>query len=307
MLFADYQSLVLQEYARKKASGDLSHRMTRLTPAKFKEECEAVCAQRYDRKDEKTLEEFFDAGGDKMVILRAIKRCHPDKFRPLVNVLKGKTRLPDEKIIELLAWLIDFKPRPYELGRNYDAIQDIPDKEQDEVPINKDEKVKEVGVAHGSAQGRGKVLPAPGITAKTIAGFGKGKIVMGAIVLAAVVGVIYWARSRSSTAGMTGPQACMFWAADHYQPITCGQRHGDALVIPLDSEKLVHFRKITRPDTITENAEGSVWYVIYRGVYEYYTSRGYHPIDTNLRLRPLKDFVLLKHLHPGQEVGRTSE
>ncbi len=96
----------------------------------------------------------------------------------------------------------------------------------------------------------------------------------------------------------------MYWAGDHYQQISCSQKQGGTLVIPLDSERLVHFKKITRPDTITENALGSIWYVKFHGAYECYTFPGYHPIDTSLKLRPLTDFVLIKHLHPNQDIGQ---
>ena len=46
MLSIEYQVCVLAEYKRKKADDDLSHRIRDLTPAKLKEECEAVCIAR---------------------------------------------------------------------------------------------------------------------------------------------------------------------------------------------------------------------------------------------------------------------
>ncbi|HEX3935822.1 MAG TPA: hypothetical protein VHW43_14165 [Puia sp.] len=88
----------------------------------------------------------------------------------------------------------------------------------------------------------------------------------------------------------------MFWADDHYQPVSCNQKLGDTVIIALDSEKLAHFRKITRPDTITDAAIGHVWYVRYRGAYEFYTTGGYHPLDPNLRLRPITNFIITRHI-----------
>jgi hypothetical protein len=293
MLFVDYQILVLQEYERKKAASDLSHRMSRLTPAKFKEECEVVCNQRYDRKDEKTLEEFFGTGGDKMAILQAIKRCDTDRFRPLVNFLRGKTRFPDEKNIELLAWLIDFRPRPHVIGGKNSGIEpDISEK------AGLTEEVVQIGK---------KEMPAPGTTAKTIAGFGKGKIIVAGMILAGAIAGVYWAWSRSSTAAMTGPQACMFWAGDHYKQIPCSQKLGDTPVVALDPEKLNFFKKITRPDTITDNSIGRLWYVRFNGNYEYYTSGGFHPIDPRLQLRPLTDYIYKKHTHPSDDTAQGSK
>lgn len=308
MSFADYQRLILQAFEQKRAAGTLSRRITRLTPAKFKEECEAVCSQRYDRKDEKTLEEFFGPGGDKVTWLKAIKRFDPNKFKPLANFLKGKTRWPDEKNIELLAWMIDFKPRPYELGRIYDTNSlDIPAVEQDELPIASYKKTEEVRFGEESLPSEQKKMPFPGISARKAPRLWKRKLIITAIILAVAIAGVYWAWPKSSTVGMSMSQACMYWTGDHYKQVPCSQKFGDTLLIPLDSEKLIHFRKITRPDTISENALGSVWYVKFRGVYECYTSPGYHPIDTSLQLKLLKDYVLLRHIRPNQASGETSQ
>ncbi len=53
-----------------------------------------------------------------------IQRCDTDKFRPLVNYLRGRSESTDEKNIELLAWLIDFPGRPWELGKTYSDDDD---------------------------------------------------------------------------------------------------------------------------------------------------------------------------------------
>jgi hypothetical protein len=176
MSFAEYQRLVLEDYERKKAAGYLSRRMVRLTAAKFKAECEAVCDRRYDRRDEKTLEDFFGPGGDRVAWLAAIKGIDPDKFRPLVNFLKGKTRWPDEKNIELLAWLIDFKPRPYELGRRYGTMStDVPACRHDGQVKQKDEKAEGGSPVEEFFPSGQKGKPAPANSVKPTRGLGKKK------------------------------------------------------------------------------------------------------------------------------------
>lgn len=302
MIFSDYQRLVLEEYERKRTTGQLSHRMLRLTCAKFKEECEVVCDRRYERRDEKALEEFFGQGGDKVACLKAIKGSHPDDFKPLVNFVKGITRRPDEKVVELLAWLIDFRPRPCELETKYEANRvDIPGSEQDESAIDDDENAVE------AAQSEKEEVPIRGVSVKLASGFGKRKLITSGVILVVVIIGGYWAWRKSVTVSEAGSGSCMYWTGDHYRPISCGQRRGDTPVILLDPEKMAHFRKITRPDTITENALGSIWYAKFSGVYECYTSPGYHPIDTSLQLKLLKDYVLIKHIHGGQEARKSSE
>lgn len=49
-----------------------------------------------------------------------MERIDPDKFRPLVNLLKDRVRDPRHSIIELLGWLIDFNPRPHALWERKD-------------------------------------------------------------------------------------------------------------------------------------------------------------------------------------------
>ncbi|MBE9598680.1 hypothetical protein [Pedobacter sp. MC2016-24] len=58
------------------------------------------------------LKEFFELPFDQEISAVAVRKCDPDKFRPLCNFLK-KDIMTREKNIELLAWLIDFRPRPY--------------------------------------------------------------------------------------------------------------------------------------------------------------------------------------------------
>ena len=309
MIFADYQELVLRDYERKEAAGELSRRMVRLTSSKFKEECLVVCSQRYSRRDEKTLEEFFGpGGGDKVAWLKAIKDFDPDKFKPLINFIKRKTRHPDEKVVELLAWLINFEHRPHNSERRYPIISaDVTAVKGDELAVGDDKKEKgerpeQVSEENGKSQGLDVAT-----SGKSVLRERKRRIVIPVLLTAVAIAVIYFLWPKTSHDVLTGHQACMYWAGDHYEKIACNQKVGDTMVIPLDFEKFTHFKKITRPDTITENALGSIWYANLNGVYECYTSPGHHPIDTNLVLKPLRDYVLIRHIHGIQGVEKTSK
>lgn len=304
MIFADYQELVLEEYEQKKASGELSRRLIRLTAAKIKEECEVVCDRRYDRKDEKTLEEFFcRGGGDKLAWLKTIKASDPDDFKPLINFVRRKTRRPDEKVVELLAWLIDFKLRPYDFERKYPIVaSDEPSIGKDEKATSSDEKVDGAGPPRLSRQS--EKSGDRGSTGQRAFGLIRRKVGVLALVIAVVVGLIYWVWTRSSSPALTGHEGCMYWSSDHYEQIPCNQKINNALVVPLDTEKLAHFKRITKPDTITENALGSIWYAKVNDVYECYTAPGNHPIETAIQLKMLTDYVLIRHIRPRQGLER---
>jgi hypothetical protein len=269
-MFPDYISLVVQDYQRKRFANVLPLSLMRPSPARIKAECLAVCKERFDRRDEKALKAFFGDSRDKVACLQAIERCDIDKFRPLVNFLKETTTATEDKNIELLAWLIDFSQRPWEIGKEY--CIDVP---EGSVP----------GAA--PAAGEGIVLVQ------------KRRNIRRWLPLLVLVGVgmlMWWLYGVLRGAG-----SCMVWAGEHYRPVGCELRFGDTPVIPLDSDKLVHFKKITRQDTISEDALGHVWYAKYNGVYECYTSPGNHPIDSSLRLRLLTDFVLINHIRADRD------
>src|SRR5690606_19463251 len=69
-----------------------------------------------------------------------------DGFRPLVNFLEGKTRNPDERVVKILAWLIDFEPRPYAEWKKLEqrATNDRPNTEvppPDKLPLDRGSKI----------------------------------------------------------------------------------------------------------------------------------------------------------------------
>jgi hypothetical protein len=293
-MFSDYKTLVVRDYQKKRKANILPPALVRPSPARLRAVCMMICEDRFNPKDLPTLRTFFGACVDKSTCLKAIDRYDTGKFKALGNFLKGETTAPDDKIVELLAWLIDFTPRPHEFGRTYQSISHEDDMAGQDIsqPIE-NQPVQEQPKEYPIGPPTSTPLTPP--NDKTATPNRKRRRLITALSILLLGAAIYWWIHASANA----PHACMFWTGDHYQPIPCNQHPENAFVIPLDSEKMVHLRKITRPDTITENALGSIWYVKYHDNYECYTAPGYHPIDSNLKLRPLTDYVLLRYIHPG--------
>jgi hypothetical protein len=316
-MFADYSTLIFRYYEQKKAAKTLPMELVEPTPARLRDLCQMVCNETFDRKDETTLKNFFGNATKREVCLKAIERCDINKFKPLITYLGDSSVKTHTKNVELLAWLIDFQPRPFDYRMRYvvdepetpvigagpneteglEAEPVIPVVNPDPGPTGPSEKEQVVlpgppiQIGETASQARFR----PGRTMKTT----KRVVALTTIIIVLVSTGFYalWRpNSKTYPPIPPGSQGCMFWAEDHYQPVPCNMKLGDTLVIALDSEKLVHFRKITRPDTISDNARGSVWYVRYRGNYEFYTSDGYHPIDPQLRLRPITPFIIAKHV-----------
>jgi hypothetical protein len=169
-IYYDYVSQVRAAYLEKKAATDLSGRLIQLTSANLRDECEAVCEERYHRKDAGTLNMFFERCDDKEAYLLAIHNCDPDKFKPLIKFLKGKTRKTGYKNIELLAWLIDFQPRPYQVWKKNGGKPNVlanPVDEREEEKAAEELKEQEAAIEEAPAAGAatGEVLPEPSIPA----------------------------------------------------------------------------------------------------------------------------------------------
>ncbi|MES2274972.1 MAG: hypothetical protein V4592_03040 [Bacteroidota bacterium] len=107
-----YRADIWQFYQDRKSSGELSLNLKHPTAAKLRNECLLLFRKGLDRADYRTLRSFLCRPDNEEIYESAIKQFDPDKFKPLNNFLKKGTNT-DEKNIELLAWLIDFRPRPY--------------------------------------------------------------------------------------------------------------------------------------------------------------------------------------------------
>jgi hypothetical protein len=324
-LFPDYQQLVMRAYERKKVNNTLPHGLMYLTPAKLKDECVKRCTKEVNRRDEKVIRDFCGDLNESRSCHAIIQRCDTDKFRPLVNYLKGRSESTDEKNIELLAWLIDFSGRPWELGKTVSGDDDKGPALNDASQATGDQATASDSTANPPTTGSEKpagnpIIPENPIIPAWIGG-SKGKESEGvkiaetshqeklrakstkglvaAVMLSLVLGTgsMWWWKDKNQPPAPSG--SCMYWLEDHYESIACNQKIPNARVIALDTMRLKNFRKITRPDTITYQAIGKVWYSKINDKVEYYTSGGEHPVVFNRQLKPITVYIIDKYILPG--------
>ncbi len=291
--------MILDAYERKKKENTLPYGLMYLTPAKIKEVCELKCTQNVSKQDEKTIREFCGDLNETKTILAVVQRCETDKFRPLVNFIRGKSEKPDEKHIELLAWLIDFPGRPFKHGKNYAAGNialpetDAPEQTSEilltEVPGPKPEK-PEISETPSPLSGTENPVGKEKTKSKP------SKRLALAAILSLVLGTTatWWWKESSQPLDLSG--GCMYWKEDHYELAACNEKVENARIIALDTMKLKYFRKITRPDTITYQSLGKVWYSKINGKIEYYTSAGEHPETFGRKLKPISIYMINKYI-----------
>ena len=316
--FHDYTELVTAELNKKKIGNSLPLLLVQPTPANIRRECENVYKERYDKKDEPAQRAFFGPVESGKQFLQLIQNFPTDKFKPLVNFLKGGTEKTDEKNIELLAWLIDFRHRPYGFGNNVSLTDQelaiigkrstssedsesvdvkgdasLRKKEPNEVinKINSDPQTSRDSVEPVSNPGEGPNPHKPRFPTKAL--------IIALIVLAICTTAIFitWTSRVEIQPFTIIPNAgCMYWAEDHYERMPCEEDKRDKLKLPIDVVKMRNFRRILREDTITEKSIGKVYYLRIDGRIEYYTTYGNHPIDNTRVLQVLTTYIYEKHL-----------
>ncbi|WP_217606900.1 hypothetical protein [Chitinophaga sp. GbtcB8] len=308
--FKDYEELVLQAYERKKVDNELPHGLKYLTPAKLKEECVVRCKKGVNRLDEMIIREFCGDLDESKKCPMIIQHCGTDKFRPLVNYLKKKSEKTDPKNIELLAWLIDFPHRPWELGKKYpdganenpplsdtgpvagepETVVNTPANESDiqtGIPENPENPMRLLGEDVDTKTEKAGKQVKKGRSRKRLAA----TVVLSLVLATGGAWLLIHIYTR--------PGGCMYWSEDHYKPIACDQKIPNVRIIALDMTKLKNFRKITTPDTITYQAIGKVWYSKIDNKIEFYTWYGEHPVIYGRWLKPITKYIIDIHIRQG--------
>ena len=312
-MFEDYRKVVFAAYVQQRDEGSLSSNLQSLTPAKFKAECRIVYQERPLKMDEKMLRVFFGPKDDAADYSQKIEHVDIDRFRPLINFLKGSITVTDNKNIELLAWLIDFKPRTFDLWKDsagkLNEMSDVTEHNRSPSKIATPAESKQIDL-HTDQQDRAarQNFSFAGPSQGGDTGFGtkdsstaertvKGQLSKASrkkVLYAFLAAILVFGGSYSFY--KIGDEQCMYWTGDHYQPISCRSQLIGARIIALDNFKVDHVKKITRPDTITRNSIRKIWYAKVKGVPEFFTDSTAHPTDDNKRMLPMTEYMFTKYI-----------
>jgi len=180
----DYIKLVVDAYNKKRINNELSPLLAKSTPANIRRECINVFKERFDKKDEMVLRAFFGPAESDKKFLQIIQEFETNRFKPLDNFLKGETEKTDDRNLELLAWLIDFRYRPFVFDK--------------QVVLTKDE-LSVIGKSEKESGGLLPLLNSGKIQSKTKPTDNKSRITLLLIGLAILSGIyIFWQTERST-------------------------------------------------------------------------------------------------------------
>lgn len=277
----EYKKLVLVDFDQKILAQQLPAELISPTPGGLKSESVMICERRFDSKDEILLSSFFNKRENAFAYRQAIYNGSADVFKPLTNFLKDRSINTALKNIDLLAWLIDFQPRPYHPNLISKTQPSTPDSLFDHTALpTKDSEVNEIPLSPSLKQPLAR----------------KKKIMIGCVLLMVIALTSYFVVDRKSGV-ITGHEGCMIWENDHYQPVNCNRRFFRSQLYPINHKLVDEFKRITLPDTLTIRSVGKVWYAKFKGRVEFYTQGGAHPLDSNKRLLPMSDHILKKYIY----------
>lgn len=279
-MFEKFQQEVLDLYLDLRNRHALPSGLENLNRANLRRYAQSVLADRYDRKDDEVIRQFFDPRNHYASHEERIDRFELDGFRPLVSFLEGKTTRPDERVVKILAWLIDFEPRPYrEWLKAGEAATPI---------INGDETT--ASAPPGISIGQGVGTSRAGGNRQLLVQFG-----IPALLTIAVAAYFI------TTSVDCWEKQCMYWAEDHYVAVCCETtRLPGSAIVAIRPYELQHFQKITRPDTLTADQANKVWYSKIDNTVEFFTApAATHPVYHDRSIKPATAHIIEKYARQG--------
>lgn len=285
----EYETLVLAVFDHKKNNNELQQELVSPTAGNLKSEAAKVCARRFDPKDEIVLGSFFDAEPGKDGHYRAIQHCDYQVFRPLSDFLNHRERTTTFKNIQLLAWLIDFKPRPFNANLQTDDILRLHPEAlmhtATVVPKDPPAPIKEPETKEETPPIRkGKTISVTAQFKQKLREIFSRRLtwMLGAATLF-LIGMIWMMNDKGE---------CMYWRDDHYVASPCGVPKADTPLVALDRTRLQGFRRVKHLDTLTRYSVGRLWWTRVGNQIEIYSAGGKHPVYPDKTLKKVTDYVV---------------
>lgn len=274
------------------------------SPANLKALCSIKAEENKGIDDQSIFRRFFDVS-ENDDLLKKIDTFDTDKLRPVGNFLKGKTTSTSKTILELIAILIDFEPRPYgkfsklsdentfETKMNSDETNTIrTEKSKKKKKEKKPEKPPVVIVL--SEEMKAKDMEAS-LRANNVSEKNQVRKMQNWKLYAAF-GLLILTSGYYLKQEYYPPKNCMQWATDRYEAVSCKGAKIQSLYEPRIIEwnaELIAFRKLTISEKTKFfiNGKPAVWYSKDNTVVEFFNAPGVHPI-TGESLKPVTRHIV---------------
>ncbi len=305
-----YQKAVLAKY-KKERGGEMSSYLTKPTRRQIRKACLWLLNKRNTKNDQHTLRLFFQFEEDDNRISK-IQKFDGDKFLPIINFLKGKTRNTSIESLELIGWLIDFRPRPLQeylksgnlvleedesspetliVPGEFDTtdVNELEKRSEEERKKKENEKIKRKKEATTLKQkekkGRSRLIITISIAFGMICFF---------------VGIQNWPLIFPNN--NPGTNGCLTWADSLYVEVACDigpYSEFGTEVKPIEQIPSRNMRKVkvhAAYDFFTEDNKPRIWYYKSKdGEIEYFTYPGRHPVNGET-LKKITPYIIEKYV-----------
>ncbi len=297
-----YQKEILAKYKKEKG-GELRGYLAAPTRSQIRDACVYLFHRRNEKNDEYILSRFFQFKNDDNKLLE-IKNFGDGRFRSIENFLKEEVENTSIRNLNLISWLIDFKPRPYEEYSKFensiteealidkpeseitDDFNDEEEKRKQEEEKRKQEEEKEKRKLEERRRRRRRM-----ITISISVTFG---------LTLMILGVQKWPSyfPKNNTEGI----GCMTWADSLYVPVSCDEgplsKYGTQ-VKPLDKKELKNMRRVevtAAYDFFTATGKPLIWYYKNeKDECEFFTAPGLHPVN-GATLKKITPYIIQKYV-----------
>jgi len=277
-MFEEYKQLVISHYLEILQSDDPSINLKDPTPANLKKECLDIYLSRYNAEsDSRILKDFFGKPDQNGSYANAIDTFTTANFRPVQQLMLKTDKDSSGRVVELLAWLTDYQPRPFRFD-TFRKPTENPGPPKNPEPPKKPEPPK---IPETTEQKKSILMTMQ----VWISQHHKESAFVLAVCGLAIVILIK----------LNLQKQCMYWADDHYEAVDCDKPIYGKQSIALDTVKLNHFKKITKPDTLTIYSIGKTWCTPVDTTLECFTADGRHPLYPSKELKPLSLYLLRKY------------
>ncbi|NMH24343.1 hypothetical protein G6042_03580 [Flavobacterium sp. SE-s27] len=233
--------------------------------------CEIIVDRELSKADENTFRLFFNIAKEDD-LKKGIQKFDIDRLKPIQFFIKRENYNAGVEYLEILAIMVDFKPRPLSNFIKNDSL-DSPKSEKttdDRKSTFFEPKEDEKGFSRKKKIGFWIL----GFTVMLLAGYGIKELVV-------------------------PEKQCMVWKGDHYEKIDCqdeklGLIH--EIVIPFDENEF-ELRKIKVCDTTTflKNGKAIVWYGKKDGEVTFFNQDGRNP-ENGDELKEITTYMINKYV-----------
>lgn len=265
-------------------TGEYSGFLMNPSPAELKTLCLLLFDNGISKQDQEIVAIFFELN-EESTKRKQMECFDVDKLKPIGNFLKGKTETTRVVNLDLIAFLVDFYPRPYrkfvigkgklKLTADYSISESSRKDKYREVEIKKSGSVFEYFIKRTISK----------------------QMALGVFAL-----LVFGSLSYGIKSNFFPNKNCMVWVKNHYQAVEYDKVKDTADAIPLNQYTLDNFKKITVSDTTTFFKNGDynrplVWYgkSSNKKEYEYFNQPGLHP-ETGKTLKPISRYIIKKYI-----------